>query len=338
VILLITLERDEHTDLVIDHLTRRGAQFFRLNTDRLADQYQITYGFDGGCVFGRIQSSEGNVLDTTEVEAVWYRRVRCNPPANEFQDSHLYEFSVEEYTGFFRNLWITLDRANWMNPVGRVHWFQDHRLAQYVLATQCGLNVPHSVYTNNSEILSGELTTRHELAVKPIAQSFIRTVVGSTGSSVPAKGLLTKRMRLGSFSPEQLRLSCQNTPVHFQEYVPKSVEIRLTVVGDRMFPCEIDSQASDRTLDDWRRYDFKQVAHRACTLDGEIETRIRQFMSMSGLVFGAIDLILRPDGTYVFLEVNPAGQWHWIETMTGLPISEAIADWLLIGHQEIRTV
>jgi putative transposase len=47
-----------------------------------------------------------------------------------------------------------------------------------------------------------------------------------------------------------------------------------------------------------------------------------------GLAYGAVDLILEPSGNYVFLEVNSMGQWHWIEHLVGLPISEAIAEFL----------
>ena len=46
------------------------------------------------------------------------------------------------------------------------------------------------------------------------------------------------------------------------------------------------------------------------------------------LRYGAIDLIETPDGEFVFLEVNPSGQWGWIADLGGLPIPEAVADML----------
>ena len=46
------------------------------------------------------------------------------------------------------------------------------------------------------------------------------------------------------------------------------------------------------------------------------------------LQFGAIDMIKTPDGSYIFLEINPNGQWAWIETQTGLQISDAIINFL----------
>jgi glutathione synthase/RimK-type ligase-like ATP-grasp enzyme len=52
-------------------------------------------------------------------------------------------------------------------------------------------------------------------------------------------------------------------------------------------------------------------------------------MEHFGLNYGALDLILTPDGRHVFLEVNPVGEFFWLERCPGLPISKAIADILL---------
>src|SRR6266851_4864116 len=41
---------------------------------------------------------------------------------------------------------------------------------------------------------------------------------------------------------------------------------------------------------------------------------------------GALDFLVTPEGKWVFLEINPNGQWAWIEEETGLPIAAAIAD------------
>jgi glutathione synthase/RimK-type ligase-like ATP-grasp enzyme len=48
-----------------------------------------------------------------------------------------------------------------------------------------------------------------------------------------------------------------------------------------------------------------------------------------GLYFAAIDLVLDPEGNYWFLELNPAGQWAWLEQEIGVPISAALTRCLL---------
>ena len=102
-------------------------------------------------------------------------------------------------------------------------------------------------------------------------------------------------------------------------------EVRATVVGSRIFAAKIDSQAAFATRTDWRRAPF-EVQYEAISLPPEIETGIHDLMRYFDLVYGAFDFIVAPDGRHLFLEVNPAGQYMWIEYATGLKITEALAD------------
>ncbi len=49
------------------------------------------------------------------------------------------------------------------------------------------------------------------------------------------------------------------------------------------------------------------------------------------IVFGCVDMILTPEGDYVFLEVNTAGQWQWVEHLTGMPITDSLVYLLVRG-------
>ncbi len=73
-------------------------------------------------------------------------------------------------------------------------------------------------------------------------------------------------------------------------------------------------------------------------LPNDVAKRCVDLVAQCGLTYGAIDLILTPDGRYVFLELNSAGEYGWIEEMSGLPISEAIADFLMAGQSLPRAV
>ena len=123
-------------------------------------------------------------------------------------------------------------------------------------------------------------------------------------------------------------------PLVIQEYVPKSLEVRATVVGSQVFAAAIHSQQSQRARHDWRHYDFDKTPHEAHTLPEGVSSLCIQLVQSLSLNFGAIDLVLTPDGRYVFLEINPSGQWLWIEELTDLPIGDAIADCLLRGVRD----
>jgi glutathione synthase/RimK-type ligase-like ATP-grasp enzyme len=111
-----------------------------------------------------------------------------------------------------------------------------------------------------------------------------------------------------------------------QEYVPKRLELRVTVVGERVFACQIDSQASRATRHDYRHHDNDRAALSTHALPDEMAARCARMVAEYGLCYGALDLVLTPSGEYVFLELNPMGEWAWIQVETGLPIADAIVD------------
>ena len=106
--------------------------------------------------------------------------------------------------------------------------------------------------------------------------------------------------------------------------------MRPTIVGKQLFTASIDSQQLPQARSDWRRRGIallKQWKH--YQLPPAIETKLLKLMNYFGLNYGAIDLILTPDERYVFLEVNPVGEFFWLELYANLPISQAIAEILL---------
>src|SRR5439155_25923556 len=67
--------------------------------------------------------------------------------------------------------------------------------------------------------------------------------------------------------------SLQYCPVILQAYVPKRLELRITVVGRQAFAAEIHSQQTHHTRHDWRRYDLRNTPHFPHTLPSEVQER-----------------------------------------------------------------
>src|SRR5271166_4299890 len=119
-------------------------------------------------------------------------------------------------------------------------------------------------------------------------------------------------------------------PLTIQNYIEKSYELRVTVVGDRIFACKIDSQkAGNDTAIDWRRYNIPKTPHSRYELPRNVQEKLLLFHSYFGLTASSFDIIRSRQGDFVFLETNPYGQWLWIEDLTGLQITAAITDALL---------
>ena len=127
--------------------------------------------------------------------------------------------------------------------------------------------------------------------------------------------------------------SVRATPCLFQERIQKEFEVRSTVVGSKAFSAAIYSQEYPGSREDWRNNPDLYVWFEPYDLPPSTKESIVSLVSDPGLVFGAIDLIVTPDGDHVFLEINPTGQFGFVEERTGLPTFDAIADLLIHGPQ-----
>jgi len=115
------------------------------------------------------------------------------------------------------------------------------------------------------------------------------------------------------------------SPVTFQEEISKDFEVRANIIGQKCIAIKIESQKSEVSSVDWRRYDIKKTPYLQFLLPKAIEEKCFQIYSIFGLEFGAIDLICQPDGKFIFLEVNGNGQFLWAENLSGVKVSDALA-------------
>jgi glutathione synthase/RimK-type ligase-like ATP-grasp enzyme len=122
--------------------------------------------------------------------------------------------------------------------------------------------------------------------------------------------------------------SARWSPAIYQALVPKHFDLRVTIVGRKIFAAAIDSQSDPAASLDWRQTNNQQLPHHRVTIPDEIAVKLLSMMDSLRLTFGAFDMILTPSGEYVFLEVNPSGQWLWIDDMLEYGISDAVALWL----------
>ena len=118
----------------------------------------------------------------------------------------------------------------------------------------------------------------------------------------------------------------------FQEYVPGAVDLRVTMIDGTPFAAAIHSQDTPYKVD--YRMHMDETIVEPYSLPQEIVARLRLLMQRLGLVYGAIDLRVTPDERFIFFEVNPSGQWLFIEERTGLPITETFVQLLTAKQQK----
>ncbi len=114
-------------------------------------------------------------------------------------------------------------------------------------------------------------------------------------------------------------------PGIYQELIDKDHELRVTIVGNTLFAVRIFSQRHEATKLDWRNVVLGADDHEVVVLDEQLAERLLEFHRRAGLIYGAYDVIIPKVGDPVFLEVNPAGQWMWLENLLEIPISKQLA-------------
>jgi hypothetical protein len=130
-----------------------------------------------------------------------------------------------------------------------------------------------------------------------------------------AYSVYTRRVMPESFDAESVK-AC---PVFLQEEVIRCADVRATFIGPRYFAADIKG---DPSLVDWRDPDLP-VSYSECTLGADVETMCRAILDRLGLLYGAFDFVRTPGGELVFLEVNPTGEWAWLEDRLGFPMRDA---------------
>jgi hypothetical protein len=319
-ILILTRPFDPTADRVIEMLGARGAEFVRFNPAEFPTQACLSIGYGPGGEMRSVLRLEDKVIDLTRLQAVWSRRPGPPEPHKEVQDSATRDLITEDCKTFLQDLWNALP-CRWLP--GRPATIQRAQLkaSQLRLAAELGLELPPTLVTNSrKEFLDFYNEHNGNIVSKLAGFAFHKTVGADTFSRYTE--VVSKR-------DVGYAASLQYCPMILQAYVPKRLELRITIVGRQIFAAEIHSQQTRHTRHDWRRYDLSNTPHFPHQLPPEVEERCVRLVERLELCYGAIDMVLTPDGRYVFLEINPSGQYGWIEQVTGLPITAAICDFLM---------
>jgi hypothetical protein len=318
--LILTEPLDEHADYVEQKLRERGEDFFRFDPAQFPAQSEISLNFSCGHRQYTLHIGEQSI-DLNNLKAVWYRRPRHPIPHEEIEFLLNQEIVVEQSKNFMDNIWNSLD-CPWFPADPFVVKRAELKTLQFKIATELNFQLPPTLLTNNpKDFLEFYCQHQGNIVSKNVGSSFQR-LVGDT---------FCRYTEVVSKRDVGYAQTVRYCPMIFQAYVPKQLELRITVVGQQVFAAEIHSQETNHTRYDWRRYDHHKMLYLPHELPAEIEKSCIQLVEKLGLCYGAIDMILTPDGQYVFLEINPNGQYLWIEDATGLPISDAICDLLISG-------
>lgn len=314
-------------------LQQQDAEYALIAPTTMAQMSALSIAGDaqgGRCVLRLGQQD----IDLREVRSAWlwrtWSRERHEPGLEVLaQNERAWAFFKEEWRSFSRGLMLTLGYQGifCVNPPPFNLAFEE-KCCQLWLAAQCGLSIPATLYTADLPLARAFYDDHHGAIIYKPFKTYVE-IVRAPDRPIRLQRLLTNRVEAKDLVETDQYVP---TPGIFQPYISKQLELRIVVIGRKIFACAIHSQQSERSREDWRRYDLDNTPYEPYELPPDIAQKILRFMERTNLVFGSIDMIVTPEGEHVFLEINPGGQFDWIAQRTGFPLYEHLAAMLCAGR------
>lgn len=309
--LILSSIYDFSVDLVIYQLEKKGIDYLRLNKEHLSD-YRINID-----PISKTLSIQGLGIERVirKITSIWYRQpvfIRNTPSEKLSLDEQL---SRSQWSAFLRGLMI-FDDSLWLNWPANTY-SAESKPYQLMIASRVGFLVPNTQIGNDSEILN---SVEGKVIVKSLDTVLLRDgddCLFTYTSNVNKEDLVDENVRLA--------------PLTVQSYITPKIDIRVTVIGDKIVAVKILSKGLGID-NDWRLLKKDELEYVDITLPDEMQRYCFDLMSELGLVYGAIDLIER-DGIYYFIEINPTGEWGWLSNKERL-IEKDIAN--LLSSEQVN--
>lgn len=315
-ILVITRSDDhEGVQLTIDAIKKSGHTPVRFDTDRFPTEIQLEMSYNNNGE-NLILVTPEETMNLKDIDSVYYRRVAYGNKIPLNMNKQLRNACIGETKTTIEGF-ITSLKAFHLDPLWVVRRASNKQL-QLQLAREIGLEIPRTLITNSKKAVLDFAKTCPSGMITKMQSSF---AIYEDGLE---KVVFTSKVKEEDLEHlDSLNLS----PMVFQELIPKKLEFRVTIVGNRIFSSAIDSQKHSVTEIDWRRDGLGLLQKwKPVDLPQEVEEKLFKLMNSLQLQYGAADLLLTPDGRYVFLEVNPAGEYFWLDEQRDIRISATLAE------------
>jgi hypothetical protein len=320
-VLILAPESDEHAKAVAWGLKEAGVPAYIWSFDESCSVSRISVSLDGDSGVDLVFEGRDFSLSSGDLIGMWIRRPD-EPRLDGFVHSDDKIPAAQEWKAFSRDLMLLLELCGvrQVNPAS-VLSHENCKLTQLVRARRLGAKTPMTVGGNSFSRVADVFGPTKSLALK--------TFTMPDWKNEPRKRTYTSQVYLNSVTPASLQIA----PVLIQAYVAKKREVRLMCFGQRMVAVAIASQASPRTVVDWRSFeaaDYETIFSIEQSVPRSVRSFTLAYMASLSLMYCVFDYIVDECGDWIFLEANHNGQFLWCEAvLPGTPVLESFVDLLI---------
>jgi hypothetical protein len=324
-VLIVTFSNDNPcVGVVSSEIEKNGLQPVRFDTDLFPEKLSLEVASRKG-VLSSVITRNNKRINLQQLRSVWYRRSRIGESLRGQMTQSLLSPVIQESQMIF---WAGISSL----PVFHLDHYMLHRvlenkLYQLTVAEKCGLKIPPNLYTNSRKAFNQFYKAQNQTVITKMFSSF--AIYEDNQEQVVFTTKLEKKhlKEMGSL---------QVSPMSFQKNIAKKRELRITIVGNKVFTAAVDSQKMPTAQTDWRVEGEALVTQwYPYKLPVDVEKKLLRLMDVFQLNYGAIDIIETPRGEFYYLETNSGGEYFWLDHLFDHGISKAIAG-LLCGKAKGR--
>ncbi|WP_088186372.1 MvdC/MvdD family ATP grasp protein [Desulfosporosinus sp. FKA] len=316
-LLIITEKADLTTDYLILKLLERKVPFIRLNTE----DYTSCFGLDFSIQNEQesyLLSNNGKQILLHEITGAYFRRPALPNLDGKIAPSQI-KFAQREMETVLSGYFRLIDESKWLNHPKYI-FLSNNKIEQLAVARKMGMTIPDTLITSNKDAIRHFAKMHKSVIAKAVKHGFY---------AFDDEVYLAFTQQIDDSYLERIE-KYATVPMILQKRIDKEYDIRINVIGDKVFATAILSQEYPISQLDWRVWDVCEkfdLKHKPIKLPVDIEKKCITINEHFHLGFSAIDMALSKTGEYIFLELNPNGQWAWIEENTGYPLRDTIIDY-----------
>jgi ATP-GRASP peptide maturase of grasp-with-spasm system len=305
-ILILSEQSDPTTTTVIEWLEYYNKDWVRINIEDT-----IEFIFIGEDVIFKLDQKEYKLSEFT---SYWYRR-------GMFSFVNNYSTGISQFDGFLKIEFQKIVefiyyRLRKLNSINSIEFSDVNKLIVNSVAKEVGILTPNDLIFSNKESLRENICNKQFLT-KPIGGGSIN-IFYDFSTYAFSTILNPTHVKTQSFFPSLV-----------QNYIDKKYELRIFYIKGEFYSMAIMSQLDDQTKIDFRKYNTEKPNRTIpFVLPKIIEQKIENLMLKLNLNCGSIDMIVTPENEYVFLEVNPVGQFGMTSYPCNFQLEKRIAELL----------
>ena len=324
-ILIETSREDYHARVVAEALQQRGHRVACLDGREFPGQADLAYDYADGALDARLRTRDGE-FRAAAFDTVWHRRAQA-PTIPACVAAPDRPFVGREASRSLRALAQLMPQAFWVNrpDAARLANLKPWQLRE---AQRAGLRIPRTLIGNAPERIRAFMEAHPGAIYKPLAgeiwdeggREFATYTAEARPDALPADELV------------------RAAPGIYQERIAKQYEVRAQFFGGTCLAVRIDARRVEYGDFDWRLNQASGGLETApVRLPPNLHERCVRLLGALGLVAGGFDFIVTPEGDWVFLEVNEAGQFLFLEQWCAeLPVLDACCAFLASGDPHFR--